>query len=185
MPHLSPAQYLFNLAQSALQGVVVFLIFRRRLYRSLPAFTAYLIFSIIKTIFLHIELTLGVSFLTYSYSFYPLELCGTGMELWVIYEVFKTVLEPYDALTRCWQFIFLISVVVLVLANVLWIAYEPKIQAPLLTRGTVDLLRSLKAVQVGLLLVIFALSRFMGLSWRSYCFGAALGLGIYAVPELV
>jgi len=45
----------------------------------------------------------GVSFLPYSYSFYPLELCSIGFELWVVYEVFKTVFEPYDALRRSWR----------------------------------------------------------------------------------
>lgn len=185
MPHLTLAEYLFDLAQAALECVIVFFIFRRKLARSFPAFTAYLIFSIIKTIFLHIELAIGVSFLTYSYSYYSVEPCSIGLGLWIAYEVFKTVLEPYEALRRSWRFIFLISVVALVLVNVLWISYEPQTRSPQMTRAIIDLMRSVRFVQVSLLLVVSALSGLMGLSWRSYCFGVALGLGIYAATEIV
>ena len=179
MPHLTLAEYVFNLAQSALQCVIVFLIFRRKLFRSFPAFTVYLIFAVIKTIVLHIELALPVSLLTYAHSYYPLTLSAMGLELWVIYEVFKRVLEPYQALRRSWWLIFLISVVALVLVDVLWIAHQQ------LAWAILDLMRSISVIAVGLLLVIFALSRLIGLRWRSYCFGVALGLGINAVLDIV
>ncbi len=185
MPHLTLAEYLFNLAQSGLQCVIVLLIFRRNLYRSFPAFTTYLIFAVIKTIFLHSELALGVSFLTYSYSYYSIQPLVLGLELWVVYEVFKAVLEPYEVLRRSWRFIFLISVVALVLVNVLWIVYEPQTRSPAMTKAIIDSMRSVRVVQVGLLLVLFALSRLMGLSWRSYCFGVALGFGTNAATEIV
>jgi hypothetical protein len=185
MPHLTLAEYILDFVTSALQCVIVIVIFRRKLYKSFPAFTASTIFQLLKTTFLHVELALPVSFLTYSYSFYSIEPCSMALELWVVYEVFKTVLEPYEALRRSWRFIFLISVVALVLVNVLWIAYEPKTKVDLLTRAILDLMQSDRVIQVGLLLVIFALSGLMGLSWRSYCFGVALGFGTYAAAEMV
>jgi hypothetical protein len=83
--------------------VIVIVIFRRKLYRSFPALTACSIFQLIKTTFLHMELALGIALLPYSYSSYPLKLCSIGFELWVVYEVFKTVFEPYDALRRSWR----------------------------------------------------------------------------------
>ncbi len=183
MPHLALTEYLFNLGQSALQCAIVFLILHRRLYKSFPAFTAYLIFAVIKTVFLHIELATGVSHSTYYYSYYATQPGVFALELWVVYEVFKAVLEPYEALRRSWRIIFLISVVTLVLVNMLWIVYEPKTRATSL--AILDLMRSIRVLQVGLLVVIFALSRLMGLSWRSYCFGMALGLGINAATEIV
>jgi hypothetical protein len=179
MPHLTVMDWLLDLFSSALQCLIVMVIFRRKLYKSFPAFTGYTIFQLLKTVFLHIELTLPVSFLTYSYSAWSAELCDVGLELWVVYEVFKTVLEPYEAMKRSWRFMFLISGAALVLANLLWIAYEPAI------RVFLDLVRSVRLIQVGLLLVIFALSRLMGLSWKSYCFGVALGFGTYAASEMV
>ena len=46
-------------------------------------------------------------------------------------------------------------------------------------------LRSLRIVQLGLLLLLFVLARSLGLSWRSYSFGIALGYGLYAAVDLV
>src|SRR5579871_4224381 len=184
MPHPTFAEHLFYLSQSALQFVIVFLIFRRKLYSSFPAFTAYLIVVSLITIAQDSELALGVSLPTYMNSFYCFEWCSIGLEFWVIYEVFKTVLEPYEALRRSWRFIFLISVFTLVVVNLLWIAYEPKIRAWEML-NVLDWVRSVRALQIGLLVVVFALSRLMGLSWRSYCLGMALGLGIYVATEIV
>ena len=45
--------------------------------------------------------------------------------------------------------------------------------------------RTLTVVQAGLLLLLFVLSGSLGLSWRSYSFGLALGYGVYAIVELV
>jgi hypothetical protein len=39
-------------------------------------------------------------------------------------------------------------------------------------------------LQIGLLLALFAFSRYLGLSWRSYAFGIALGLGLFATVNL-
>jgi hypothetical protein len=104
-----------------------------------------------------------------------------ALELWVVYEVFKAVLEPYEALRRSWRFIFMISVVALALVNVLWFAYEAQTGAFVM----LEWMRSLRVIQVSLLLILFALSRLMGLSWRSYCFGVALGLGISSATQIV
>ena len=179
MPHLTVTDWLLDLVSSALQCVILVMIFRRKLHKSFPAFIAYTIFQLIKTSILHIELTLPVSFPTYSSSAWSAELCDVGLELWVIYEVFKTVLEPYEAMKRSWRFMFLISGAALVSANLLWIAHEPAIWVVL------DMVRGVRLIQVGLLLVMCALSRAMGLSWKSYCFGVALGFGTYAASEMV
>jgi hypothetical protein len=45
--------------------------------------------------------------------------------------------------------------------------------------------RSLRFIQVGLLLLLFALSGALGLTWRSYSFGLALGYGTFAIVDLV
>ena len=45
--------------------------------------------------------------------------------------------------------------------------------------------RSLTVVQAGLLLLLFVLSSSLGLAWRSYSFGLALGFGTFAIVDLV
>ena len=46
-------------------------------------------------------------------------------------------------------------------------------------------LRSLRVIQVGLLLLLFSLASSLGLTWRSYAFGIAFGYGTYAIVDLV
>jgi hypothetical protein len=54
-----------------------------------------------------------------------------------------------------------------------------------LQQSMVLLIRSLRVGQVGLLLLLFAVSRSLGLSWRSYSFGLSLGYGTYAAVDFV
>jgi hypothetical protein len=46
-------------------------------------------------------------------------------------------------------------------------------------------LRTLRLIQAGALLVLFFLVRSLGLTWRSYVFGIAMGYGIYAILDLI
>ncbi len=53
-----------------------------------------------------------------------------------------------------------------------------------LLSGVMLLDRSVAIIQAGLLLFLFLFPRVLGLSWRSYTFGIALGFGIFASTEL-
>lgn len=183
--HITGREYVLVLLPTLLQCSILAVIFRRKLYSSFPAFTSYTICQIISAAVLTFVLALQVSSLHYAYAFYPIEIFTIGLALWVIYEVFQTVFEPYDALRRSWRLVFLTAVLVLVAISICWVAYAPGTLSNRLTHSMILLIRSLRVVQVGLLIVLFALSRFMGLSWRSYCFGVALGYGAYAVFELL
>ena len=46
-------------------------------------------------------------------------------------------------------------------------------------------LRSIRMIQIGLLLSLFVLSRSLGLTWRSYSFGIALGYGTNAAIDFL
>jgi hypothetical protein len=183
--HISGREFVLVLLPTLLQCAIVAVIFRRNLYTLFPAFTTYTICQIISTAVLTVVLVLQVSSLHYAYTFYPIEVCGIGLAVWVIYEIFQIVFEPYEALRRSWRFVFMITVVALVAISIFWLMYAPGTLSNRLTHSMILLIRSLRFVQVGLLIVLFALSRFMGLSWRSYCFGVALGYGAYAAFELL
>ena len=57
-------------------------------------------FQLITFPILMFELAMHVSSLHYAYTFYPVEVLSIGLALGVIYEVFKVVLEPYEAFRR-------------------------------------------------------------------------------------
>ena len=44
--------------------------------------------------------------------------------------------------------------------------------------------RAIAMIQCGLLLLLFLFSSYLGLSWRSYVFGIATGLGIFSATQL-
>jgi hypothetical protein len=144
-----------------------------------PAFTAYTVFEVMTEAVLLAELFSTVSSLNYAYTYYSLQFIAVGLAFGVIYEVFTIVLEPYDALNRMWRMLFLAAAVVLVTVSLLWVIYGSGPQSDRLTQSMNLLLRSLRVVQVGLLLLLFTLSGSLGLTWRSYSFGIALGYHLH------
>jgi len=54
-----------------------------------------------------------------------------------------------------------------------------------LQAGILTLQRSVRVVQVGLVLFLLVFSRYLGISWKQKSFGIALGLGTYAGVELM
>ena len=183
--HIAPREYLFGFIPAVLQLIIAVVIIRRRLFRKFPIYTIYTIYQVGTIPVIYAELALQVSRLHYAYTWYPLQICSIGLAFGVIFELFRFVLEPYDALRRVWRVIFLVAAAVLVIVSVSWIIYGAGPQADRLTQTMNLVTRSLRLIQAGLMILLFALSGSLGLSWRSYSFGLALGYGIYAVVELV
>jgi hypothetical protein len=183
--HLELQDYVFGIVSFVLLLLIAVVMFRREVFRQFAIFTSYTLFQLIATVVVYAELALGVSTLHYAYTYYPIAVSGTALGFAVIYEVFKFVLEPYDALRRVWRVLFFGAAVVLFVGAILWLIYGPGPQADRLTQSMNMLQRSLTVVQAGLLLLLFVLSGSLGLSWRSYSCGLALGYGVFAIVELV
>jgi len=182
--YLTPIEYVIMTIPAILQVLIAVVIFRRSLFRLFPIFTTYTIYQLVTLAVLTSELVLHFSSLHYAYTFYPFQVCSIGLGFGVIFEVFKIVLEPYDALTRVWRFLFLTASLVLFAIAVVWVLYGAGPEADRLTQSMNLLERSLRLVQVGLLVMLFLLSSSLGLTWRSYSFGLALGYGTFAIIDL-
>jgi hypothetical protein len=83
--HITLKDYILGLVPAALQCAIAVIIFRRKLFRLFPAFTAYTICQIICTLVVYVELTLQISSLHYAYTFYPLQVGSMGSPFGVIY----------------------------------------------------------------------------------------------------
>src|SRR5690349_20043281 len=105
--YLTLKDYIIALVPAILQVLIAVVIFRRFLFRVFPIFTTYAIYQLVTLAILLLELTEHFSSLHYAYTFYPMQVGSIGLGLGVIYEVFKVVLEPYDALRRVWRVLFL------------------------------------------------------------------------------
>jgi hypothetical protein len=162
--HLESQDYLFGTVSFVLLLLIAVVVFRREVFRQFAIFTSYTLFQLIATVFVYAELAHGISSLHYAYTYYPIAILGIALGFAVIYEVFRVVLEPYDALRRVWRMLFFGAGLMLFVTAILWVIYGTGPQADRLTESMNILQRTLTVVQAGLLLLLFVLSGSLGLS---------------------
>ena len=109
---------------------------------------------------------------------------NTALRFAVIYEIYAHVFDNYAALKRLGKPVFR-GALLLLLAIALVAAASTKGHDPHFVMNALHVLEQTASIlQVGLLLALFLFSAYIGLSWRNYVFGTALGLGIFASVKL-
>jgi hypothetical protein len=102
----------------------------------------------------------------------------------VIYELYRHFLRRYPTLDGPGRYLFCGSIgILLLIATVVGIS-APATSTDPLFNATYAMDRAVSVLQCGLLISLFAFSRYFSLSWRSHAFGIALGFGIFASVEL-
>jgi len=173
------------LAPAVLQIGVLGVMVRHKLHRRFPFFSLY-----------NLECVLGtaVTFLMYLSPHVSGEMwwrtyladtaLNTAFRFAVVYEIYAHVFDNYAALKRLGKPIFRGALLVL-LAIALVAAAQTHQHGPDFAMYVLHTLEQTASIlQAGLLLVLFLFSAYIGLSWRNYVFGMALGLGIYASVKL-
>ena len=182
-------------AVSFLSLGAIALIWRRRLAREHSALTALLaVWSLgngTALLCLFYRQAIGISkplcYAIYEYSFWIYFFTEFALILLVIYSVFRQAMKPLEGLHRAGRLIFRWVLGVSLILSV-GIAVGPHMG----TQGPSHALALISQMQQGLsvlmlcllLFVCFA-TRYLGLTYRSHIFGVSLGLGIYAVTELM
>lgn len=155
----------------------------RKLYRELPFFFAYCVFSVLRSLVLFLILHWQGE--AYFYGYWTAEALSAALGFGVIHEVFSRVFERYQAIQGLGVLLFRWAAAVLVLVAVVAAAASPGSDESRLMASVLVLERSVHVIQVGLLLLLFAFSAYFRLSWRHYVFGIALGFGLFASVQLV
>jgi len=108
-----------------------------------------------------------------------------GLRFAVIHEIFVSVFRPYPALTELSRLLlrWMTAALVLVAVAVTATTPAPKDTAFLLS-GVHVLARAVGLVQSGLVVSLFLFCAYFRLYWRSYAYGIAMGLGIFASVDL-
>ena len=174
------------IAPRLLLVVVLVALLRHRLYRQFPMFFAYVVSEIVQAavilpaMFSH--LSRGD---TYATAFYSLLVLSTALRFGVIHEIFAHMFRNYAVLHRWGKPLFGWVTVGLLLLGLAVAAYQGGHDVSPLNSivHVLDLAASI--MQCGLLVGLFFFSSYLGLSWRSYLFGIALGLGAFASANLV
>lgn len=183
-PHSLLWHYLW-LAPHAFQVVIFVVMIRRKLYREFPVFFAYMVYEAIQgfTLFA-LDHSSAVSPAQYWQAHWMGSIGSIALRFGLIWEIFSHVFRPYTALWEFGKMVFRWSAMVLLLVGVAVAIYSPAPEMPRILSGVFVIDRTISIIQCGLLIFLFLFASYFGLSWRSYVFGIAVGLGIYASVQL-
>jgi hypothetical protein len=170
-------------AQPALQAVVAAVMWRRKLHKQFPVFFSFLlaqvvIFSVTCPLYFH------APYKWYFWVFWTGEGISAILGFRVIHEIFLDIFRPYHSLRDLGTPVFKWAGVVMLLVSVVVAASNTYTQDPII-HAVSTLQRSVRMVQVGLILFLLLFSRFLGVSRRQYSFGISLGFGVFAGTELM
>jgi hypothetical protein len=165
-----------------LQLAVAVALWQRKLYRQFRVFFTYILAQI--AIFaVTFPLWRAGNYEWFFWSYWLGAVVSAILGFKVIHEVFLDVFRPYHTLKDLGTVVFRWALVVMLMVSAVVAFSSSQKQGPLLHAVT-TLERSVRLVQLGLILFLLLFSRFLGVSRRQHSFGIALGFGIFAAVEL-
>jgi len=182
--NLSATDYLLWVIGPILLALTCGAILKRRLVSEFPVFFAYAAFHVLRTAVLF-TVQHRMSYNDYFYAYWSAHAVSIVLGFTVIYEIYCRVFQNYDAIQQLGGIVFGCAAVVLLVVAVLTAVSAPGTDTPGIVKAVVLLERSVRVMQCGLLVCLFLLSFYFGLSWQNYIFGIALGFGVFASIELV
>src|SRR6516165_8014276 len=174
-------QMIFWIAHPVLESALAVLMVRRKLHKQFSVFFAYVLSQIIIFAILFPIYKSGPQHYTlYFYSYWIGAAISLAIGFKVIHEIFLDVFRPYHTLRDLgtvlfrWAGLVMLMVAMVVAASTSGANDEP------FANGIMTLQRSVRVVQVGLVLFLLVFSRYLGINWKQKSFGIALGFGGFA-----
>jgi hypothetical protein len=169
-------------AQPVLQAAVAIVVWRRKLYKQFPVFLGYLLtqigsFALTYSVY-------GLNALWYFWLYWGSMALEAVLSFKIIHEVFLDVFRPYHSLKDLGTPVFKWAGLVMMLVSVV-VAASNSLDRDPVVHAVLTLQRSVRLVQVGLILFLILFSRFLGVSRKQVSFGIALGFGVSATVELM
>jgi hypothetical protein len=188
-------------SQPILQSAVALILWRRKLHKKFPTFFLFLLAQIaIFVVIFPLWLAVNVSsrnnahantnewfsgyYARYFGLFWLGEAVNAVLGFKVIHEVFLDVFRPYHTLKDLGTLLFRWAGIVMLLVSVV-VAFANSYEQSPLVHAITTLHRSVRIVQVGLILFLIMFARFLGVSRRQISFGISLGFGLFAGVELM
>ena len=170
-------------AQPVLQSVVAAILWRRKLHKKFPVFFVFLVAQAVNFA-VTFPLWVRGDYRSYFWLFWLGEAVNAVLGFKVIHEIFIDVFRPYHTLKDLGTLLFKWAGVVMLLVSVVVAFSNSFDQSPLLHAIT-TMQRSVRIVQLGLILFMLLFSRFLGVSRKQISFGISLGFGLFAGVELL
>src|SRR5215471_10047215 len=176
-------------ATMVVQGILVGLLWAKKIGRRFPLFITYTVTSFLFSVTLYVIYLLAfrLRFLRpiYSRVYWVNEAAGVLLGLAVVYEIFKHLFTPYPGLRKLATQVFQVSVALLLLLDCILAYAQPLGEHDHIQAAFMLVEQAGRTLEVGLLLFLFLFASAFGLHWRQYAFGIAFGLGIFVAVELV
>jgi hypothetical protein len=170
-------------AQPILQSVVAVILWHRKMHKQFPVFFLFLLVQVANFAVIF-PLWLVGDFKTYFVFFWLGEAANAVLGFKVIHEIFLDVFRPYHTLKDLGTLLFKWAGVVMLLVSVV-VAFSNSFDQSPLVHAVTTLQRSVRIVQLGLILFLLLFSRFLGVSRKQVSFGISLGFGLFAGVELM
>jgi hypothetical protein len=176
--------YLWITPHLLLIGVLV-AIWRKKLVGQFPVFFAYVAEEVIQFLVLYPMTQMPwVSGYTYLKFDAVALTISTGLRFGVIHEIFAYTFRNYPSLSHFGKPVFRWGTAVFLMFGLLAAVFVGGNDPRRVLSIMWVLSRTASFLQCGLLLTLFLLSSYLGLSLRNKVFGVALGLGIFACVDL-
>jgi hypothetical protein len=187
MPHLSIAEWLWVPSAGAQVGIVL-LMARNRARHEFPLFFQYVILQIaaaivITPLYLMSQRSIQ-GYALYFYGYWAFTAVSAFVGFAVIHEIFKSAFKPYAALRDLAAILFRWATLVLLLVATVLAFTSGSSKQDALIVAILSVERSVLVMQAGMLLFLMMFASRLGLTWKNYAFGIALGFGFYAGCQL-
>jgi hypothetical protein len=171
----------------ALQASICVYLWRKNLRARYPLFFSYCAFMVLSSVALFIVSRVsGTNSAEYFYAYWSISAVRVGLGFTVIYELFRNALQPYHALRDLGSMLFgWAGAVMLLVAVLMAMNGTAPNDASRAIAGVLNLERSVRLAQCGLLLFLLLFGSRLGLTLRHRTFGIAAGVGIYAATDLL
>src|ERR1700694_3038011 len=170
-------------AQPILQSVVAVILWRRKLHKQFPVFFLFLLVQVANFAVIF-PLWLTGNHTMYFWLFWLGETVNAVLGFRVIHEIFLDVFRPYHTLKDLGTLLFKWAGVGMLFVSVV-VAFSTSFDHYPLVHAVTTLQRSVRVVQLGLILFMLLFSRFLGVSRQQVSFGISLGFGLFAGVELM
>ena len=172
-------------APHVLQVALAMMLVCRKLVKEFPAFFLYTLGEVLQFVVLYtMNSTPSVTNAEYRTAWVLGGILSVVLRFAVVQEIFRHVFRSYPALQQFEGFLFRWATVVLMIVAVTLVGYTSGSGADRIGVAITVVDRAVSIIQCGLLVFLLLLARFLRFSWRSYVFGIALGMGLFASVQL-
>lgn len=179
----------FWILAAVCQILVAAFMVKRKSHARYPVFFSYMLFHLLRSILLFVIFALlqqkRIAYASYFKVYWTLDAVSVALGFLLVYRVATNYFRDYALAQKIVIACCALGLVGLLLLNVVLVQASPGNETHRLISLILLLGRSAAIVQVGLVLVLYACSRFMALPWRTdFSFGVSLGLAICSAVEL-